>query len=1010
MAAVSQKIPNLLGGVSQQPDPVKLPGQVKAADNVYLDPTFGCRKRPGSEFIAELGTGIPLDARWFSIFRDNNERYAVALYNDPGFSIRVWDLNDATERTVTVSASAAAYFDGATQDTVEQLTIADYTMMVNVNREVSMSSTESPSATAEALVTVDQISYNSNYNIDFSDAGATPTKVYSATGLEVIPGSYEVRDGGTCSDVDAQNFSETSGSKTGLQFRLVNQCSAYLSGGTYTEYKPKTLNLKVAPAVPIQDPSLPYVTYVDYGPFKAKWTRESRPNQGGGYTYKWVSEVYDSTWSRTNLQGNLYIGSDGSQAYVSNNYEQYNSDAEYVSRYRTDVILQNGGVGWRVNDIVTVTMQGKSFQVRVSSERFTYAYNNLGTATFTTPADTSSGVLTVANVVSGLVNSINTSITDFTAESVGNVIKIVRAGGGEYNIGVRGGTTNRSMTAIKGVARDIADLPTQCFDGYVVKVNNTDDERADDYYVKFTTESPGSSGSGAWTETVAPGIKTELNSSSMPHALIRQADGSFTLDPLNSSSAFEGWAPRQVGDEVTNPEPSFVGRAISNMFFYANRLGFLSEDAVILSQPGDYFNFFTSSALTTSDIDPIDLTASSTKPAILKAAIGTPKGIILFAERSQFLLATDEVVFSTATAKLKEISNYFYRSRVLPLNTGVSVAFISESNTYSKVLEMAVDSVANRPVVADITRIIPEYLPSDFAWGEVSPNNNFMVFGDDSNDVYTFKFFNNGEERQLAGWTKWSYAYDVQMWAFEDDLCYIVVSDNSKHYLLKSELVDDPDTAPLNVGFSAFTPRLDAIIQDSYFVLDKAPVVNDELTKKIYLPDVLIQSVNDQVVFMSTVGNFAGVFKRPALESDGTGYYIVVENNLVDQGEWVVGLEYTAKVTLPSIFVTLEGRADRVFNPMVEFIYLDLYYSGRYEAVLSKVGYDTSYTSLEVTVANSYDSNAPAVGELGEAEIPVFAPGDIIDLSIECPDPYPSAITGYSWQGHYNNRGIRPLN
>ena len=49
MAAVSQSIPNLLGGVSQQPDPVKLPGQVREAVNAYLDPTFGCKKRPPTE-------------------------------------------------------------------------------------------------------------------------------------------------------------------------------------------------------------------------------------------------------------------------------------------------------------------------------------------------------------------------------------------------------------------------------------------------------------------------------------------------------------------------------------------------------------------------------------------------------------------------------------------------------------------------------------------------------------------------------------------------------------------------------------------------------------------------------------------------------------------------------------------------------------------------------------------------------------------------------------------------
>ena len=243
----------------------------------------------------------------------------------------------------------------------------------------------------------------------------------------------------------------------------------------------------------------------------------------------------------------------------------------------------------------------------------------------------------------------------------------------------------------------------------------------------------------------------------MPHALVRQADGSFTLDALNSDSAFGGWAPREVGDEKSNPEPTFVGRGISNMFFYANRLGFLSEDSVVMSQPGDYFNFFIVSALTISDADPIDLTASSTKPAILKAAVGSPKGLILFAETSQFLLATSEIAFAASTVKLTEISNYFYKSRVLPLNSGVSVAFISESQTYSKVLEMAVDSVENRPVVADITRVIPEYLPPNFEWGEVMPNNNMLVFGDKTEDVYVFKFFNNGDERQLAGWSRWTY-------------------------------------------------------------------------------------------------------------------------------------------------------------------------------------------------------------------------------------------------------------
>ena len=59
MAAISQSVPTLLGGVSQQPDPIKLPGQVRKADNVYLDPTFGCVKRPPTKFVDQVRTISP---------------------------------------------------------------------------------------------------------------------------------------------------------------------------------------------------------------------------------------------------------------------------------------------------------------------------------------------------------------------------------------------------------------------------------------------------------------------------------------------------------------------------------------------------------------------------------------------------------------------------------------------------------------------------------------------------------------------------------------------------------------------------------------------------------------------------------------------------------------------------------------------------------------------------------------------------------------------------------------
>lgn len=993
MAAVSQKIPNLLGGVSQQPDPVKLPGQVRSADNVYLDPTFGCRKRPGSEYISTLagaGDPIPEDARWFPIFRDNNERYAVALYTNPALALRVWDLNDGSERTVAISESAQAYFSGANQNTVEQISIADYTLLTNVNAEVSMNTDTSDEAEKAALVSVDQVAYNTTYNIDLAkDGDSAPNKVYTATGIEIIPGSYERDDGGSCSESGAQIFTQSGSGKSGLSFRVVNQCTPYLVGGNTLQRRVKSVdflsppnNIKEARAI------------TQFDGFKGDWI-------AGFPLFK--CDVFDSVWQdRASRIDETVVDDHFGQVIIREEEQRQFSDAKYLSRHRVDVQLLNGGVGWRVGDTTTVSMNGRSYTVRVTSERFTYAYNSAGTASFTTPVDSSTGILDIGAVVNGLATAVN-GVANFSAEVVGNIIKITRTDGREFNLSVRGGVTNKAMTVIKGLARDVSELPTQCFDGYLVKVNNTEDAEADDYYVKFEAEAPGIPGAGSWTETVAPGIKTTINSSTMPHALVRQADGSFTLDALNTSNAFGGWAQREVGDEKTNPEPTFVGRGVSNMFFFANRLGFLSEDAVIMSQPGDYFNFFSGSAIAVSDADPIDLTASSTIPAILKGVVGTPKGLVLFAERSQFLLSSNEISFASSTVKMTEISNYFYRSKVLPLNSGVSVSFISESQTYSKVMEMAVDSVENRPQVADITRVIPEYLPPNFIWGEVLPNNNMLVYGEGTEEVFVFKFFNNGDERQLAGWTRWIYPCKVKLFAAEDDLFYTVQYDGTKYLLCKSELTDDPDQAPIDVGFSSFSPRLDVSIPNNGFTVEE----DTNTTSLIrFIDDAYIAGA--RYTLITTGGPTKGAFIDADVLVDGTGPYMIVEKNRVI-GDYVVGCGYDASVELPGVYMKTDNKADRVNVPMVSFIHLDLYYSGRYEVVLSRLGYEDVVKSIEITPANIYDADAIPVAEIGEATVPVFAPGNLSRITIKAPDPFPSSITGYSWEGSYNNRGVRPL-
>ena len=137
-----------------------------------------------------------------------------------------------------------------------------------------------------------------------------------------------------------------------------------------------------------------------------------------------------------------------------------------------------------------------------------------------------------------------------------------------------------------------------------------------------------------WEETIGPGLKFEIDETTMPHQLVRQANGIFKYEPVN-------WDNRLVGDDTTNPIPSFIGKKITNLFFYRNRLGMLSNEAVIMSRAGDYFNFFGSTSQVVTADDPIDIQATSTRPVTLNYTLATSIGLLLFGPNEQFLLSTD---------------------------------------------------------------------------------------------------------------------------------------------------------------------------------------------------------------------------------------------------------------------------------------------------------------------------------------------------------------------------------
>ena len=112
-----------------------------------------------------------------------------------------------------------------------------------------------------------------------------------------------------------------------------------------------------------------------------------------------------------------------------------------------------------------------------------------------------------------------------------------------------------------------ADLPTGTISTTIVyQIVNSKDTDKDDYYVQYINN--------AWTEVAKPGITAGFDNWTAPHVLRKVSATEFTFEEAN-------YVDRSVGDNETNPHPSFVNQTIQDCFSYFNRIGFLSNANVI---------------------------------------------------------------------------------------------------------------------------------------------------------------------------------------------------------------------------------------------------------------------------------------------------------------------------------------------------------------------------------------------------------------------------------------------
>lgn len=734
MTAVSQMIPTYaIGGISNQPDELKKPGQVRDCVNGFPDLIEGLYKRNGFQFVGNLQSSCSGQENavgsWFTFVRENpttkNVENFVGKVSLNG-SVFVWNSDTGQEAPVYYSSEAidpsdaeninagslstcgnVSYLNHNTLEALRFNSINDYTFIANPGVAVTMGGAL-PVRPYEAFVEITQLAPGREYilNVDIIDSGDTTE--YNRVKRVAITGT--------------NNFSDNS------------ECS-----GTYRE--------------PEYELDETYLTTV------------------GGPENSARDLILD-------------IESIGQQVP----FDSGNDVIDYECKYRHTVDVVNGGRGWNVGDVINCAQDGSptsgsgnpGYQIEVTEvTRITTPVEYVVTGVIT--SNTGDTVLRVLDVLTEMRDKLiaEAGFSESQVQIIGNGLYLTR------NEPFTISTSEKDLMNLLSnedqarenpvvTVNNASRLPLECKDGLIAKVSNSF-AGEDDYWVEFKSnysqDGSASIANGYWQECPRPNTQVNINPGTMPHALVYSRSGAqtvFVLGPVK-------WNDRTCGNGKLNP--SFWKFNINHVSFFRNRLVMLSQENVIMSRAGDLFNFFPTSALAVSPQDPIDISASTDYSAVLQDALIINNGLVIFSNYQQFLLTTDSDILDPSTAKITEIGRYEYNTKSQPFAIGTNIGFLGTSSQYSKLYEMSGIFREGSVDINERSEIIAKSLPSDLSLIAQSKETGLIMLGKrDSADIWCYRYFKPGANQELQStWFRWVAPYPLEHQFILNDTYYAVL-------------------------------------------------------------------------------------------------------------------------------------------------------------------------------------------------------------------------------------------
>ena len=613
MASISQIVPNYVQGASNQPDQLKVPGQVRDLVNAYPDVTRGCMKRLGSQYISNLGTSP--EGEWFAVERGRNPaQQFIGKWDFSEYSgepqLQMWDLNgvpqevwysdtpyddDRVPSVLTKTPQNKSYLTPGRNPEYNERSDRDsypkwrplrvfqgdgkiFTLNDTIVPNFTTDSVKDEEQYFEAFVSLRQVQYQRDYLLAFDD----PMKNDDGQNIDwtyakdITKVKWPLGDPNKRDVFDENDVGEVCDLQMGYQKFVINGADVGKGGKIRLEETDNYRGEDLQISVEVVCQSLQEVDRNDKKPEKTKyyWKPEYTPRiqlLNGGRYWKAGDRIVISyepdqepgkSWKKYTSDGRVYLSfiiGDTSTSTIM-------ADIGYIT-VKTDMQSQDETVPFASgNDIIAglchALEQAGAKPLKYAPDGTEVVGENMYPDV---PATVSvfwggSGYDNVTEDVGGPDNDHSRFLASMNLEfkPIGNGIYMRRKNTQALNETFKLVTPEEQLfnhfTTKKegewyGMVSNVSRLPPQCRDGIVVKIANSSTED-DDYYLKFIGNDD-IDGEGVWEETHKPGYRVLINPETMPHEIIQLTKGHWVVTPIY-------WEPRTVGDEGTAPPPSFI--------------------------------------------------------------------------------------------------------------------------------------------------------------------------------------------------------------------------------------------------------------------------------------------------------------------------------------------------------------------------------------------------------------------------------------------------------------------